>query len=263
MAGIVFLGLAVSDCRACNRGILAFESIGPQEGNPFSAEKTSVTVETLADGTKRTMSGPTTFVARDGAGRIRIEHMVKKPDPNSADAEMRDGVRDIVICDAATGTTTHIMGTVHAAQIAEDPTPAPAPYCHDAWGSWYFPGERAKALPANIQFEDLGYKDYEGMVAHVARTTTLSEPDANGERTPIKIDELWISEELHATVLEIHTDLVKKKEGRIGFAKLVRTGPDPALFEIPQGYAIEKVPPQEMLKPPRKPGATPATSPEP
>jgi hypothetical protein len=211
-------------------------------GNPFVADRLTTSVETLADGTKRTHVNRE-FLARDSSGRIRIERIMSVLPVDATEEEIRAAERSVIICDSNAGTSIHIMSTVHTAEITEDPTPAPFPDVHHVWGSWYFPNAKTKPLPANLQFEDLGYQRIEGVLAHVGRWTTLGDPQGSGGTIPIKVDERWSSEDLAAEVLEVHSDPTKGSETRIALNNLRRVEPDPSLFDIPEGYTIKKVPP--------------------
>ena len=257
--------LAASGCGAqCKRGIIGFDMIGTREGSPFSAVQlqTETETDTNGDGQTHVRTRPT-FVARGESGRVRIERITSGLSDDPAEEEIRNAQRVIMICDPNAGKFIHIMSMVHIAEVSEDPTPAPERRVNYVWGSGRFPNARTKPLPPERQFEDLGEKDFDGVLAHGGLWTTLSEPNDAGVRTPVKTAEVWISEELEVTVLEIREDLVKRSEGRTRLTKLLRTEPDPSLFEIPEGYAIKKVPPRQMMKVPPKPKETAAESGQP
>lgn len=99
---------------------------------------------------------------------------------------------------------------------------------------------RSDVKKANVRKEDLGTKTIEGVSARGTRMTmTIPAGEAGNERAIEAVTESWFSEELKATVLNIHTD------PRMGTVTTrlanVRMGePGKSLFEPPADYKVEE-----------------------
>jgi hypothetical protein len=93
------------------------------------------------------------------------------------------------------------------------------------------------ALPQNdfAKEEDLGTREIEGLQAHGVRETQSIPPaDASG-KDAVVTDEYWYSAELRINLLIKHGD-PRTGTVTLSVAQVVRTEPDPALFQIPSGY---------------------------
>jgi hypothetical protein len=86
----------------------------------------------------------------------------------------------------------------------------------------------------------------EGVQAHGARHTEVEGDDAHA---PVRIDERWLSDDLAATVLEVHTIPKLGSETRTVLTHLNRTEPDPSLFEVPPGYTARAAMPTPAPRP--------------
>ncbi|HTS59792.1 MAG TPA: hypothetical protein VMH03_19775 [Terriglobales bacterium] len=92
-------------------------------------------------------------------------------------------------------------------------------------------------LPQNefTKAEDLGVNDMQGLPVHGVREVQTI-PGENGENKEIVItDECWYSEDLRINMMIKHND-PRKGTVRLSVTQVTRTEPDPALFEIPEGY---------------------------
>lgn len=96
----------------------------------------------------------------------------------------------------------------------------------------------ANSMPPN-QFtreEDLGIHEMEGVPAHGVREIQIIAPENSGTGKEIIItDEYWYSEDLRINLVIKHSD---PRTGGVTMrvTQVTRTEPDPALFEIPDGY---------------------------
>jgi hypothetical protein len=84
--------------------------------------------------------------------------------------------------------------------------------------------------------EDLGVRDIEGLPVHGVRQTQSVSPENNGSQQEVIItDEYWYSDDLRINLMIKHSD---PRTGTVTMtvAQITRSEPDPALFEIPQGY---------------------------
>lgn len=225
---VFFACLATSAHAQCSHRTIGTSGIGIVSNNPFLAERVTTSVTLAADRTKR-VNTFMEYVARDSSGRVRIERLLQPLSPNATETEIAAIRRQIIICDAAAGTSIQLDSLFQTAKITEDSDPAPTNPARHPYGSAYFPPPNAK-MPPNSQFEDLGWKTIEGVEAHGGRLTT-----------PVRVDERWSSEDLAADLLEVHSDPGKGSETRIALTRVRRTEPDPSLFLIPKGYSVSKV----------------------
>ena len=232
------------------KGCSGIDYLGADSGNPFTAE--SVTTATAP----ATVGAPKTTVfreniARDSHGRIRIEkHGVSQPpdDRKTVTLETPDGkpftvTREeygtlIEIFDCASGTFIRIQPGMRIAAGTESTSAAPVVQSKHAFSTPYIPSLAVKA-PPNITIEQLGTHEFQGIPARGVKTTTLgTEKDGDWNGKPISESELWVSDDLAAQMLSIRKDLKTGSEGRSELMAIKRGEPDPALFEIPKGFAV-------------------------
>src|SRR5579863_9460028 len=210
--------LAPSSAKAqCGTNTIGYGDVGDGSGNPFHAEVTRTsTGHTDMKATLR----PTfpEWVARDSQG-----HIIMICDP---------AAQTMTQIDTATATARIIHSRPSAPRSSELRSISPRSFC-----SSRLPSARAAA---HLQVEDLGIQIIEGVEAHGERITlpmlgaTSGEESPNGENT----SELWCSDSLSALVLRITANTKTGVKSTIAMQKIERTEPDPALFQIPEGYAI-------------------------
>ena len=234
------------------KGCSGIDYLGADSGNPFTAESVTTATAPATVGAPKT----TAFrenIARDSHGRIRIEkHGVSQPpdDRKTVTLETPDGkpftvTREeygtlIEIFDCASGTFIRIQPGMRIAAVKEDTGPTPSPQPKRAYSSLFIPipGPGVKTQ-SNITIEQLGTREFEGILALGLKTTTLGiEKDEDWKGKPIRETELWVSDDLAAQVLSIGKDLKTGSEGRSELMAIKRGEPDPALFEIPKGFAV-------------------------
>ncbi len=220
------------------------------KGVPYSAEIVSESVQTLADG-NRIVQRKTVRVYRDGQGRVRREE------------DRPSGTPTITITDPVAGTGYTLDPANRTARET-----APVLYTFTASGSInatrlqsYQPGGRfvletpfsVAGLPArevrtgtrtrgggDAVEEKLPDRSIEGVLATGMRRTTTIAKGAIGNELPIKIvSEEWTSPELQVLVLTDHND---PRTGRSTYRllKITRLEPDPALFQVPADYTIQR-----------------------
>jgi hypothetical protein len=86
--------------------------------------------------------------------------------------------------------------------------------------------------------EQLGVQNIEGIDAEGTRTVTTIPADAIGNERPIEIVyERWYSKELQLIVSSRHYD-PRFGEQTYRLNNIVRSEPDPSLFELPAGYKV-------------------------
>jgi len=102
----------------------------------------------------------------------------------------------------------------------------------------------ANSLPRNefAREEDLGTRQMEGVGVHGVRETQTI-PAENGGKEVVITDEYWYSEDLRINLMIKHND---PRTG--GFTMTVtqvkRTEPNPALFDVPEGYTLRGAQPK-------------------
>lgn len=84
------------------------------------------------------------------------------------------------------------------------------------------------------QQEDLGVREIEGVPAHGIRETQTVNDENDGKEVVIT-DEYWYSQDLRINLMVKHTD-PRKGTITLTVAQIKRTEPDPAFFEVPEGY---------------------------
>ncbi len=90
--------------------------------------------------------------------------------------------------------------------------------------------------------EELGSRDFEGVMAEGKRTVTTIPADAIGNERPIEISyERWYSKEIELVVYSKHSD-PRFGDQTYTLTNLVRSEPDPSLFTLPQGYKLLTAP---------------------
>lgn len=211
----------------------------PVKGAPYSAEAVTETTQVLADG-NRVVQRRSAMQYRDGLGRERRE-------------ETLAGAKMVIVSDPVANTnftlnpqdrTIHIMGGLVSGngtvklEIRSTSGAEPAnPGTIAVSSRMILPGQPPSAT---IAAEPLGSQTVEGVVAEGTRQTHTIPAGQIGNQQPIQIvDEKWFSPELRITVMTRHSD---PREGETVFrlTNIVRTEPDPSLFQVPPDYKIKE-----------------------
>ena len=82
--------------------------------------------------------------------------------------------------------------------------------------------------------EDLGIREIAGVPAHGIRQTQTATDENNGKEVVIT-DEYWYSQDLRINLMIKHSD-PRKETTTMTVDQVTRTEPDPAFFEVPEGY---------------------------
>jgi hypothetical protein len=224
-------------------GCVGIDSIGAATDNPFSAWRITRSVMFSPDGSKK-VNTLAEKVARDSAGRIRVERMVKvSPDAPESSLAIGDGETAnikwdpsstfISITDCATG---EVIWTQPNAMIARMRSIGSGATLEQRNRSYRSASSTFLGRPhsPDLVAEALGSKQIGGVVAEGVRVTTLGTDDWSGK--PIQITESWASVELAATIVEIRKRLKDGGESKQALVEIKRVEPDSSLFEIPPGY---------------------------
>lgn len=200
--------------------------VTPIPNAPFSAQVKVERSMVQADGSisnLKTSKG----IGRDNQGRIYNQAATLLP-ASSMDAPQ---IVSILIYDPQTRISTTLLPqnrTYTSGTVNRPPDTVP-PALLDA-------SPAAASIPQSefTKQEDLGNREIEGVPVHGVRQTQTI-PDKNDGKEIVVTDELWYSADLRINMLIKHND---PRTGSVTMtvAQVKRTEPDPALFEIPEGY---------------------------
>jgi hypothetical protein len=247
------------------------------KGAPFSAQATTVTDQTLADGNHIHHQNEATLY-RDSQGRTRREttlaglgpwsateaetktvvmihdpvagvHYVLHPDEHRAiqmplpklggPPKMEGKNKTFFFADDQPSKVEGITSAVED-QLFEGPVPPPPPAV--AGGDVHMFIHRVGDEQQNGQTESLGTQVIEGVKAEGTRITSTIAAGAIGNDQPIQIvTERWYSPELQTVVM------TKRSDPRVGettfrLSNINRTEPAATLFQVPSDYTLEKAP---------------------
>lgn len=200
--------------------------VTPIPNAPFTAVVQVERANVQPDGTTIRMK---TFrqIGRDGHGRIYNEMRILV----SADTDQTPKIATIRLYDPQTRVSTTLNAldkTFWTMTVNRPPaTVPPGPLEATPVGNTLQQNEFATK-------DDLGTKDFGGTVAHGVRAVQKV-PIEGSSATLIVTDEYWYSDDLRMNVLIKHND---PRTGSVTLAleNIQRAEPDPAMFEIPQGY---------------------------
>jgi hypothetical protein len=214
-------------------------------GAPYSAERVSDHVQTLADGTRIAGTYQETKIYRDSMGRTReerpafrgsIERQADAP-KSSIVVEINDPVARLRY------TFIEDDPVVHRQELPDSPqrTPGGAHVSGSATDMVSFGGRRGvdDATRPHTTSEDLGTENIEGIQVEGHRLTTTWPVGAEGNDRPLThTQETWRSPELKVVILS------KSNDPRFGeqtnkLVNISRSEPDPSLFEPPAGYTVK------------------------
>lgn len=242
---------------AQSRGCIGVNYLGAVPDKPFTGEFRTMEVDSKSQGSLHVTE--TEPVARDREGRIRDVRM--PPRSPSAQSQrtttltMHDGTTRtvtqdelsevILISDCAAGTTIQLQPGMQIGRIKQDQPPASAPTLNRKYSSGFCPSVASVKANPHLQYEELGFRGIQGIVAIGCRYTTIgTETDTEGDDKPIRSDEQWVSDDLSAFLLIIRKDFKKGTESRTELSNIKLEDPDPSLFKVPDGYLINPTPEQ-------------------
>jgi hypothetical protein len=205
--------------------------VTPIPSAPFSG--TIEVLRTVVQPDGRVMNLKTTrMIARDSQGRIRNETRAMEPLTEMAAPQL---VR-VHLYDPQTRATTMLdvqqqtywTGTVNRPPATEPP------------GLQYAsPGGATLPLSQFAREEDLGTHEMDGLMVHGVRETQTIPADANGGGKPVVVtDEYWYSDDLRINMEIKHHD-PRTGSVMLKVTQVSQQEPDPALFQIPDGYKAE------------------------
>lgn len=193
---------------------------------PYSAEETSLRMQTLADGTQVTEKTGTGHLYRDSRGRTRTERLIAPGAPNETlIVEIIDpAVNARYILDARNKVAHRFLLTPpHAAVKARSAETA---------------AEDAAAPQRQYGQESLGQRMISGIVTEGRRIVTTILPAAgSNDRFTVTTTEMWYSNDLGLT---LYSRIGDPRAGELTYAitNVSLSAPDPALFEVPADFTI-------------------------
>jgi hypothetical protein len=233
----------------------------PVKGAPYSAQATTETTQTLADGNRIARSS-SAMLYRDSLGRERREQSMAALGPWSAQGEPTQTVfisdpvaganydlnvknrtvRKMPVFAQTQGIKTSIRSTapmalqgVFESGIATAQVMASGP-------NVFYKTKIASAGNATPKTEQLGSRTIEGVEAQGTRTTVTIPAGQIGNDRPIDIvSERWFSPELGVTVLSKQSD-PRSGETVYKLTQINRSEPLHSLFEVPADYTVAETP---------------------
>jgi hypothetical protein len=250
----------------------------PVNSAPYQAEKVSHSVQTLSDGTVITHDSRG-MLARDAQGRVR-EDIYQTQSGNVNGKQMNLELQSATVGDPMahtmlfwTGDKTNIamqmqlptlpkgMNSLltapppppppgHPVQMLKEDAPPPSVNLAHSAGSGTTPlggiAAGASGPRDDVRTEKLGQQSLEGVLVTGTRTiTTIPTGKIGNDRPIVVVHEEWRSPELKIVVKTIDKD-PRTGEQTMELQNLVRTDPDPALFQAPVGYKVQDM--AQMLK---------------
>ena len=216
---------------------------GPAQANrsPYTLTRTMTTVQTLADGTTITRTS-TTKTARDSQGRTYHETHQIGPGDQTTDW-VNAGFTDPVARTFVNWNSRSKIATVMHMPDPQTNRPETQPRVA-------LPDNLPATPPAvrprpQITREELGLRTIAGIEAKGVRTTQIIPAGEQGNDRPITIVmENWMSAEYGVQLLSIRDD---PRTGKMTdeVTDFQSGEPDPALFQIPEGYTVREQTPAQ------------------
>ena len=227
--------------------------------NPYTATKKTTIVQKLANGTTITRVN-TTMEARDSQGRTMPQHSISFSGPAGREAT------STFVTDPLARTTTIWSSTSKEATRTHMPelrrTQPPSGSMGSGSASGMVSGVAGSVETSSVavmttgsvgigaytadpnlrpttQTEKLGGKSIAGVYAEGVRITTTYPVGFFGNDKPIvSVHEAWTAPDLRLALLIINDD-PRSGTQTTEITDLKRAEPDPALFQVPEGYTIK------------------------
>ena len=252
-------------------GFATQESVQVVKNQPYQAQAVTEIKQTLGNGSHIAQT-TTATVARDSDGRtVRIQQLSTiGPWRSGSDSSQASGPTLTTIFDPVAKTHTDFTSDNKVAHVVPMPPPLPGASTRSgesglvsvfsgvpAGGSTggkvgestflvQGPFNSSQVGPfegaTDAKTESLGAKTLDGIAVTGTRTTTTIPVGTIGNDKDLVITrESWYSPELKLVVESTQTD-PRFGETSYSLSNIKRSEPDPTIFQIPAGYAIDKVP---------------------
>jgi hypothetical protein len=203
------------------------------KGAPYSATAVTEVTQVLGDG-NRILNKNSSELMRDSEGRTRTEESLGLLGRLPVDAPNMILINDPVSGNSYTLETR--SRTAHVLHYGGRPeTLAFEKFKTDMKAHT----ERSQTELKQVNREDLGSQEIEGIVAQGTRTTITIPAGQIGNERPLQItNEVWFSPDLKIIVLS------KRNDPRFGetvyrLTTINRAEPDPSFFQVPAGYSLD------------------------
>jgi hypothetical protein len=203
---------------------------------PYSAIRKTTRVQKLANGTIITHES-TVKEARDSSGRTYRE---SRPDSAMGSEGVSTNFVFVNVHDPVSRTNIFWNSNTKEAVVTHIPERSgvrlPEPPQVQATVD---PAPMPRLEPIKPQIEDLGMKTINGVEAHGKRTTRVIPAGREGNDQPITVtSERWMAEDLKLVVMSVNDD-PRTGTSTMELTDLEKSEPDPALFQVPEGYAVK------------------------
>ena len=240
------LGFAVSlaaPVLVAQSAIVSFGGVGPiggVTGEPYTATRKTTHEQTLANGTRINRES-ITKEARDSAGRTYRENRPELPEGADGGDFAMVNIFDPVNRVSISWNTRSQQATINHFPDPEQIHPTPVAPKAEAASQ---PPARIDPLPTP-QIERLGTQTINGVNAEGVRVTRVIPAGREGNDQPITItNETWRSKELRIVVRSIQDD-PRNGVTTNELTDIQQGEPDPALFQVPEGYTVKEHFPQQ------------------
>lgn len=254
-AGCVIAGCALS--------VLGQSGIGPgaaaqRAHQPYTAKFKITTEQTLANGTTITRES-TELLVRDSEGRVRSENTTPAYEemPERTMFHINDPVERVDVMWTTAGKTVSVRKRPpvalpgqqrtcwsYSAEEQEETAVVGSRLTVEA------PAESAKLQAPSTRIQrssdDLGVEMIQGVEAVGTRITVTTPAGAVGNDAPlVRTIETWHAKSLPLVVRSV-TDDPRTGKRTQELVELNQSEPDPALFELPEGYRVVTMEPHEV-----------------
>lgn len=205
----------------------------------YSADRVTVTTQTLADGTKITHKN-FSKVYHDSQGRSRYESFATKAETGEPD----DAPSSISIYNPAAGVSYYLNPAERTAQRHEVREHTPLQSRAAGASTNVAPARPPMPRPT---VEDLGTQVIEGLEAKGERVTMIIPEGAEGNDRPLEtIRETWVATRGRVVLMSSSND-PRRGETVMRLSNIVLDEPPAELFQVPADYKIQEL--QTVAKP--------------
>ena len=245
-------------------------------GAPYSADESTQTTQTLADGT-RIVNSSTSKVYRDAQGRTRVEHnrnnIGSMPAEGPPTVMINDPVANVHYMLQPENRTAIKMGVPQEPSAMEREARAKADLAKAAaehaaiatagqvmintsgvvtasGGNVAYSVVRGPMAQAerSAKTEDLGTQTMEGVqVKGTRHTMTIPANTIGNDRDISIVDETWYSPDLKKNIMTRHSD-PRMGETVYSVTNVNRNNPDASLFQVPADYQTTEQPNKLMFR---------------
>jgi hypothetical protein len=237
------------------------DSMEVVKSQPYQAQAVTEVKQTLVDGTHITQS-TTATVARDSDGRtVRIQKLsTMGPWKSASGSSQADAPTLTTIFDPVAQTHTDYTSDNKTAHVLPMPPPLAKGAKVTSENFAVMAAAPAGGGPGNVAFayraravsgeapgvdaktESLGDKAIDGIPVTGTRTTnTIPAGTIGNDKDLVITRETWYSPDLKLVLQSTQTD-PRFGETTYSLTNVQRSEPDATLFQVPAGYAVEKVP---------------------